>query len=65
VRSFAVGAETIGDERILLTTAAGTHDNLEGIAMWQDAEGAVRATMLSDDNYRWFQRTELVEYRLN
>lgn len=47
----------------LLTTATGTHDNLEGIAVWQDAEG-LRATLVSDDNFRFFQRTEIVDYRL-
>lgn len=50
-------------DRILLTTPTGTHDNLEGLAIWQDAEG-LRATMISDDNFRFFQRTEIVDYRL-
>jgi hypothetical protein len=50
-------------EQTLLTTATGTHDNLEGLAVWADA-GGLRATMISDDNFRFFQRTEFVDYRL-
>ncbi len=51
------------DEATLLTTATGTHDNLEGLSIWADAEG-LRATMISDDNFRFFQQTEFVDYRL-
>ncbi len=50
-------------EETLLETQPGTHDNLEGIAVWTDALG-LRITMVSDNNYRALQRTELVEYRL-
>lgn len=38
-------------------------DNLEGLSVWQDAAG-LRFTMISDDNHNWFQRTEIVEFRL-
>ncbi len=54
----------IGAEETLLTTAAGTHDNLEGLSVWRDGDGVLRATMVSDDNFMAFQRTELVEYSL-
>lgn len=64
VRSFKVGRNVLTDERELLRTAAGTHDNLEGIAVWSTPQGAIRVTMISDDNFRIFQRTEFVEYRL-
>ena len=50
-------------EEILLTTPTGTHDNLEGVAIWADDQG-LRATMISDDNFRFFQQTEIVDYRL-
>ena len=50
-------------EEVLLTTATGTHDNLEGLDVWADEEG-LRATMVADDNFRFFQRTEIVDYRL-
>jgi len=47
----------------LLEASVLTHDNLEGISVWQDAEG-LRMTLISDDNFRGLQRTEIVEYRL-
>ena len=51
-------------EETLLETATGTHDNLEGLSIWRDAQGEMRATMVSDDNFLALQRTELVEYLL-
>jgi hypothetical protein len=55
-------------EEVLLTTATGAHDNLEGIDVWRDETGTwgggLRATLISDDNQRFLQRTEFVDYRL-
>ncbi|MDK3017777.1 esterase-like activity of phytase family protein [Pseudodonghicola flavimaris] len=51
-------------EETLLTTAAGRHDNLEGVAIWRDNAGRLRATLVSDDNFLRLQRTELVDYLL-
>ena len=52
-------------ERMKLQSGIGQHDNLEGISVWQDASGAIRLTMIADDNFNFFQKTELVEYRLS
>lgn len=52
-----------GNEEIVLQTGLGVHDNLEGISVWRDALG-LRLTMISDDNFRLLQQTEIVEYRL-
>ena len=52
------------DARILLETRGGRHGNLEGLAVWQDSHGALRLTMISDDNFQFFQRTEWVDYKL-
>ena len=66
VRRFATGAgEGPQDGEVLLQTPPGQHDNLESIAVWRDATGAIRLTMISDDNFRFFQRTEIVEYKLD
>ena len=46
-----------------METRLRAHDNLEGISVWQDEQG-LRMTLISDDNFRAFQRTEIVEYRL-
>jgi hypothetical protein len=51
-------------ETTLLETKHRTHDNLEGLSIWRDDTGQLRATMISDDNFMFFQRTELVEYAL-
>lgn len=48
----------------LFETLNGTHDNLEGLAVWRDTLGKTRLTMISDDNFRFFQKTEFVEYTL-
>jgi hypothetical protein len=55
---------SLGPGEPLLESAYGQHDNLEGLAVWQDRAGALRLTLVADDNFRFFQRSELVEYRL-
>lgn len=50
---------------VLFETLTGTYDNLEGLSVWQDAQGHIRLTMISDDNFRYFQRTQFVEYILD
>jgi len=60
VRRFELDGSS---EKTLLQTGIGTHDNLEGISVWRAADG-LRMTMVSDDNFRFLQRTEIVEYRL-
>lgn len=51
------------DEEILLETRFMQYDNLESISVWDDGQG-IRLTMISDDNFLFVQRTEVVEYRL-
>ena len=51
------------NEETLIETGVGFHDNLEGISVWRN-EGGLRLTMVSDDNFRFLQRTEVVEYQL-
>lgn len=65
VRSFALGDQGLSDERTEIQTTAGQHDNLEGISVWRDASGHLRLTMVADDNFNFFQTTEIVEYRLD
>jgi hypothetical protein len=64
LRRWDIVKDAPTNERILLQTAAGTHDNLEGLSVWRGPQGELRATMISDDNFRSLQRTELVEYAL-
>jgi hypothetical protein len=52
------------NETLLLQTSFGAHDNLEGLAVWRDEQGRTRLTMIADDNFKSFQRTEIVEYAI-
>lgn len=60
VRRFAMDGT---NEETLLETSLFTHDNLEGISVWRDGDALVM-TMISDDNFRSLQQTEIVEYLL-
>lgn len=64
VRSFALSDDGLTDERVEMESATGQHDNLEGLSVWRDAAGELRMTMVSDDNFNFFQTTEVVEYRV-
>lgn len=64
VRVFTISGSTVSAGETLFETRAGRHDNLEGLSVWRDATGAIRLTMISDDNFRLLQHTEFVEYRV-
>lgn len=64
VRRFSLTDQGFGAEEEVLLSRIGQFDNLEGIALWRDPSGAIRLTMISDDNFNVFQRTEFVEYRV-
>lgn len=64
VSRFEIGPDGPGPRQVLLETEGPVHDNLEGLAVWADADGAIRLTMIADDNFSRFQRTEIVDYRL-
>jgi len=49
----------------LIETAPGTLDNHEGITITRNRAGRVRATIISDDNRFFLQRTEIVEFLLD
>lgn len=65
VRRFDLGPDGPGGEEVLLQSKPGQHDNLEGLSVWRDAGGSLRLTMISDDNFLFLQRTEIVEYRVS
>jgi hypothetical protein len=64
IRSFGPGRDRFEDEATLLQTRIGELDNMEGIAVWRDPAGAIRITLISDDNFLALQRTMVVEYLL-
>jgi len=63
VRRFDMEGADLINEATLLESGLGAHDNLEGIAVWHDGT-SIRLTMISDDNFKAFQVTEFVEYRV-
>ena len=63
IRRFTIG-ETLFDEQTLFTSRSGQFDNLEGISVWRDPIGKTRATVISDDNFNFFQRSQIVEFVL-
>ncbi|WP_411838232.1 esterase-like activity of phytase family protein [Paracoccus sp. ME4] len=63
VRRMQLTPGVVQQDEILLETRPLQYDNLEGIAVWDDGIG-IRLTMISDDNFLFVQRTEIVEYRL-
>jgi hypothetical protein len=65
VRSFDITKSGLINEQVVLQTRYGAHDNLEGISVWQDDRKRIRITLISDDNFSFFQQTELVEYVIN
>ena len=65
VRRFDLSGSGTVDGETLLTSATRRHDNLEGLAVWKAGDGSLRLTMVSDDNFQFFQRTEIVEYAIS
>ena len=63
VRRMRLTADGVQDDEVLLETRPLQYDNLEGISVWHDGTD-IRVTLISDDNFIFLQRTEIVEYRL-
>ncbi|MFT7254942.1 MAG: hypothetical protein ACI81Q_002366 [Paracoccaceae bacterium] len=64
IRRFDINDDGFVDEETLLVTSPGVHGNLEGISIWQSGDGHLIASMISDDNFSGWLKTEFVEYRL-
>ncbi|EBA08449.1 esterase-like activity of phytase family protein [Sagittula stellata] len=64
VRRLTLQGDRVTHDETILATHALVHGNLEGISAWRDKTGAIRLTMVSDNNFNSFQRTEFVEYRV-
>lgn len=64
VRRFSVGPAEITGGTVVIETPRGRYGNLEGLAVWRDAQGALVLTMIADDNRNPSMPTEWVEYRL-
>jgi hypothetical protein len=54
-----------GEVLELWASRFGEFDNLEGIDVWQDQDAKTRITLVSDNNFRRFARSEIVEFVLH
>lgn len=64
VRVMDVTPTGFANIETVLATPLGTHGNVEGLAVWADTNGKTRLTMVSDDNFMPFLRTDIIEYIL-
>lgn len=64
LRRFGLGPKGFDKGETLLETPVGLYDNLEGVSVWRDTAGHLIATMVSDDNFKFFLRSQIVEYQL-
>ncbi len=64
IRRFTITRNGLQDEQVVFHPRKGSYTNLEGLAIWRDKSGALRATMIADNNFRGFLPTEIVEYIL-
>lgn len=62
IRSYAIGPDALHNPQTILTTRQGRHGNLEGVSVWRDSRGAIRLTMVSDDNFLPVLPNQIVEY---
>ena len=49
---------------VVLETGIGVHGNMEGISVWQNADGELIMTLIADNNFRNFLTNEIAEYRI-
>lgn len=59
-----VGEDSLGTIEVVMESPTGYHSNLEGVSIWRDGAGHLRATMIADNNYLPFLGNAIVEYRL-
>lgn len=64
VRRFTLTELEISAPETLFESRPGQYDNLEGLAVWRAPNGHIRLTMISDDNFNFFQVTEIIEYEV-
>jgi hypothetical protein len=61
---FEIGTKGLTGRTVLFQTEPGTFDDLEGLSVWRDKFGKLRATTVSDDNFSMFFVTQIVEFAL-
>ncbi len=62
ISRFVIAADGPGPREVLFETRRPFQNNFEGIAVWLDATGRTRLTLLSDDNFARPLTTEFADY---
>jgi hypothetical protein len=61
LRRIRFDAGGLTDDQVLMTSRAGQFGNLEGLSIWQDKDGTLHATLVSDNNFLPFLRSQFVD----
>lgn len=64
LRRITLSGDNVQAEEVMFTSNLGQFGNLEGLSIWQDGAGHLRATMVSDNNLLAFMTSEFVDYLL-
>lgn len=64
LRRWDITDERLVAERTLIDAPRRSYGNLEGLDVWRDQTGALRALIVEDNNFWPFNKTSLLEFRL-
>lgn len=64
LRRITLAGDSVQADEVMFTSNLGQFGNLEGLSVWRDAAGHLRATMVSDNNLLAFMTSEFVDYLL-
>lgn len=64
LRRWRINGDTLDQEKTLIDSPRRTYGNLEGLDVWQDETGALRALIVEDNNFWPFNKTSLLDFRL-
>lgn len=64
IRRFAITADDTLAGEVLFVSQAGRFGNLEGLSIWQDAGGGLRATAISDNNFLAIMESVFVDFAI-
>ena len=64
IRSFAVDDRKLTDEQVLLSSRRGQYGDLEGISVWVLPDGTRVMSLIEDNNFSAFFRTQIIEFKI-
>lgn len=64
IRRFDLTETGLINEQTLLTSGFREFGNVESISVWKTKEGALRVTVLTDDNFNFLQSTQFHEFEI-